>query len=248
MFEALKEAGLISESVSEPVELSNKTDIPLPFEKPWDLFCGYDTSSVKTYEDMNFLRRSWERLEDGELEDYEPEYGRRIWEILKKHQDKVRIFEQEPANYGTSCLEFCVTWYSATRTFELTLGDADNYHKWCKHLGQDPVTDKRFFRSALPEYLEVFEHYCEMSSVIPLYYVPNDSVLRHLNRPFKFKDIQKFPELRNLLKQFLQTAPYAPNPDKWYFVRKKYGKGFRQDSWYLKKASEDEIADLLKTR
>jgi len=95
---------------------------------------------------------------------------------------------------------------------------------------------------------KIFAHYCELSSVIPLYINPYDSIMAYLDRPYKFCEIAKDSSSMILLKDFLEQSPYAPNLNKWYYICKREDRRTWDTIYYLKKASEDDVARLLKTR
>jgi len=117
----------------------------LPFEQPWDLFGGYDSVSTETYVDMNWLRQEWEPLEDGELLSYEPKYGSSVWELLKKYEEKVRVFERRPSNYGCCCLVFYVEYAPSIYSFILNIHSVQYYFSWCQKNGVSPCVPERIY-------------------------------------------------------------------------------------------------------
>ena len=57
MYEAFKAAGF-SADVRPFEEFGPNSEIPLPFETPWDVFNKYDAVSRGSFEDMNTMRRT----------------------------------------------------------------------------------------------------------------------------------------------------------------------------------------------
>ncbi len=247
MLEALKAAGIVPTNAEPKMRMSREVPTILPFEKQWDMFGGYDSVSQQSYEDMNFLLDTWEPLEEGELDDYEVRYGGRIRDVLKKYIDKVRVFEVAPLNYGCCCLEFYVMYYPSIQTLQLHRINTFTYEKWCEEFGQEPRVQVDIFSHTFGDRLKIFEHYCEMSDIIPLRYVPADCMWHHLDRPYKFRDIASDSGLMTLLEDYLTRVEFAPNPNKWYMVCHKEQKKTLEEVYWLKKATDTEINSVLET-
>lgn len=246
MYEAFKAAGF-SADVKPFEEFGPNSEIPLPFETPWDVFGKHDTVSQESFEDMNTMRRTWEVAEKGFLESLDVVYGIKWKDILKRYEDKIRIVTQPPKHYGFCCLTFYFEYsYWARQLSPKARISTLDYNELAEKYNLQCLGD--IYRPDFNDFVTM--QLLEVSPEIVLFCDDDGALYRYAYHAFKFSEIEEDTVTMNLLSDYLRRCDHQPSPNRYYIIETKRGRNLFDDDYvYLRRATPEEIkvAEDLKT-
>lgn len=207
MYEAFKAAGF-SEDIKPFEEFGPNSEIPLPFETPWDVFGKHDTVSQESFEDMNAMRRTWEVAAKGFLESLDVTYGIKWKNVLKRYEDKIRIVTQPPKHYGFCCLTFYFEYsYWARQLRPKNRTSSFSYDDLAKKYNLASLEDVN--RPNMDDF--VIMQFLEASLEIVLFCDDVGTLYRYAFHAFKFSEIKEYPVTMDLLQDYLSRCDHQPS-------------------------------------